>query len=83
MAGVQPANDPAFMAGNAGVYHQFLYQAIRTKQLDAQTPHLQPGQPDPLTQGQPPNWATVILRKDLQKFCLEQRNFEVPKFLKD
>jgi hypothetical protein len=39
MAGVQPANDPAFMAGNAGVYHQLLYQAIRTKQLEAHTPN--------------------------------------------
>jgi hypothetical protein len=83
MAGVQPANDPAFMTGNAGVYHQILYQAIRTKQLEAHSPHLQPGQVDPLTQGQPPNWATVILKADLQKFCSGQKNFSVPKFLKD
>jgi hypothetical protein len=84
MAGVQPTDNPAFMPGNAGVYHQLLYQAIRTRQLDAHTPHLQPGQPDPLfTQGQPPNWATVILRKDLQKFYSDQKNFVLPKFLKD
>jgi hypothetical protein len=84
MAGVQPTDNPAFMPGNAGVYHQILYQAIRTKQLDAHTPHLQPGQSDPIiAQGQPPNWATVILRKDLQKFCLEQKDFVLPKFLID
>lgn len=84
MAGVHPTDNPAFMPGNAGVYYQLLYQAIRTKQLEAHTPHLQPGQPDPLvTQGQPPNWATVILRKDLQKFCSDQKNFVLPKFLKD
>jgi hypothetical protein len=83
MAGVQPVNDPAFMAGNAGVYHQFLYQAIRTKQLDAHSPHIQPGQPDPLiSQGQLPNWATVIMRKDLQKFCAEQKDFVMPIFLR-
>ena len=84
MAGVHPVENPVFVPSDAGVYYQFLYQAIRTKQLDAHTPHLQSGQPDPLlAQGQPPNWGTVILRKDLQKFCSEQKNFVMPKFLRD
>lgn len=72
------------MTGDAGVYYQLLFQAISTQQLAAYTPHLQSGQADPLvTQGQPPNWTTVILRTDLQKFCSVQKNFVLPKFLKD
>ena len=84
MAGVHPPDNPAFMPGNALPYYRLLYQAIRNGQLAGHTPHIQPGQSDPLvTQGQMPNLNTVILRKDLRKFCSDQRNFMFPKFLKE
>jgi hypothetical protein len=84
MAGVQPVNNPGFLVGNALPFYQLLYQAVRTKALDAHTAPLSQGQLDPVRdQGQPPSWATIVLRKDLQAFCAGQKSFAMPRFLKD